>query len=83
MPGTNIEIVDQRGYHLHGLVLIDAEDNVWWTFCRPWWDLAAVFWWWLQAGEKKWVQLRRKNGKKVRVRAVCLAKGYVRIGGRT
>ncbi len=80
--GTNIEIVEANAYAHHGLVLIDAEDNVWRTFSRPWWDLAALFWWWLQDGEKKWVQIKCADGKKVRLRAVRLASSFLRIGKR-
>lgn len=77
---NRVEIIESRAYEVHGTVLIEPNDSVWYTFCRPWWDIASWLWWWLMPGQKKWVVVRRETGKRVRVPAVRIAKTHVRIG---
>lgn len=73
-----IEIVHTDAWHVHGLVLI-KDGAAWWTFARPWWDLASWLWWALTPGRKQWVMIR-SQGKCVRVRSVRLAPSTLRVG---
>ena len=75
-----IEFVGDDGQPVNGIALIEANGQVWRTFARPWWDLASWFWWWLTPGKRKWVQVRRVDDSKVRVRAVLLARKHIRVG---
>lgn len=76
----SVEIVDSRSFGVDGLALIERSGSVWRTFSRPWWDLSSWLWWWLMPGVKKFVLLRKSNGRKVRVRAVRVSKRHVYIG---
>lgn len=76
----SIEIVEAQAHHVHRIAAIDASGAVWPTFSRPWWDIASWAWWLLMPGPKKWIQIRQASGRKVRVRAVRLAKSHIRIG---
>ena len=78
---STVEIVEAQAYRQHGLLLLEASGAAWLTFSRPWWDAASWLWFWLAPGPKKWVHVRREDGRKVRIRAVRLAKTHVRIGG--
>lgn len=75
-----IEIVARASHDVDGLALIDARDQVWRTFARPWWDVASWLWFWLAPGARRWVLVRDASGKRVRVRAFRVAKRHVRIG---
>lgn len=76
-----IEIVGNADDEQDRLIFISDSDSVWITFARPWWAVAAWLWWWLTPGSKKWLQVST-DGKKVRLRAVRIARKYVRIGAR-
>lgn len=76
----SVEFVDVDARPVNGLALIDGQGRVWRTFSRPWWDIASWLWWWLTPGDKCWVQVRRADESKVRVRAAMLATNHVRVG---
>jgi hypothetical protein len=60
--------------------LVADNGSVWVTMKPRWWDLAALFWWWLAPADRRaWVMLRLTGGEKLRCRAICVAKGHVRI----
>lgn len=75
-----IELIETQAIHVDGFALVDAKGAVWRTFARPWWDIASWLWWWLSPGEKKWVQVRKDDGQKVRIRAVKLSGRHIRVG---
>lgn len=77
---ATIEFIGDDGQAVDGIALIEINGQVWRTFARPWWDLSSLLWWWLMPGQKKWVQLRRADKSKVRVRAILLARKHVRLG---
>lgn len=79
---TQIEIIHRDAHSVDGLALIDAKDEVWRTFARPWWHVGAWIWFWLAPGARRWILVRDGEGKRVRVRAFRVAKRHVRIGGR-
>jgi hypothetical protein len=76
---AQIDIIDMKSDGAHGIVIIDSEGACWLTFSRPSWDLASHIWFWLSPGVKKWIIVRHTNGRKTRVKAVCLANNHVRI----
>lgn len=78
--GDQIEIVAAKAQKSHAMALIDKQGALWFTFSRPWWDLASWVWWLLTPGQKQWVILRKESGRKVRIRAVRLTGTHVRIG---
>lgn len=77
---TPVEIVESRAVRLHRVAIVDRHGHVWVTFSRPWWDLAAWAAFWLMPGKRDWVLLRRRNGRRARVRAVRIAREHVRGG---
>lgn len=77
--GDQIEFVQSESLGENALALIDKEGAVWYTFSRPWWDLASWLWWFLTPGRKKWVVARKVGNVKVRIRAVKLTKKHVRV----
>jgi hypothetical protein len=77
--GDQIEFVQSEALGQNALALIDAEGAVWYTFARPWWDIASWLWWFLTPGEKKWVFVRKVGNTKVRIQAVKLTKTHVKV----
>jgi hypothetical protein len=78
--GDQIEFVSSNAKSTNALALIDAQGAVWYTFARPWWDIASWLWWVLTPGRKQWVIVRKDDNRKIRVRAVRLTGTHVRIG---
>ena len=77
---SEIRIVETQTHHVNGIALIEESGAVWFTFSRPWWDLASWLWWLLAPGEKRWAHIRDDNNKKVRIRAVHMATKYLKVG---
>ncbi len=75
-----IEIIETRVYEADRLAIITMNDAVWLTFERPWWDIASWIWWWLSPGKKAWLLLQPPCGRRFRIRAMKVAKSYVRVG---
>lgn len=78
----SVEIIHTAARSSHRLVIQDANGDVWLTFQRPAWDLASWLWWWLLPGKKAWLQVRRGDGQRIRVRAARVGRDLIRIGGR-
>lgn len=77
---STVEFVTKDNRSVHGLGLIEINNTVWVTFAKPWWDLASWFWYWLAPGDKKWVQVRKIDGTKIRIRAIQLSNNCIRLG---
>ncbi len=80
MNEKQVELVTRAGFRMHGLAMVARDGSVWLTFARPWWDLAAWFWYWLTPGERKWTLLRRGDGSRVRVRASRVSEQHIMVG---
>ena len=79
---TTMKVVEVDATQQHGTALIDGEDSVWITLAPRVYDLATWFWWWLAPADKKaWVTLNTSDGRKVRSRAIRVARRHVRIRG--
>jgi hypothetical protein len=76
-----LELVEMNAYPVHGMAVLFGQE-VWLTFSRPWWDFASWFWYWLAPGKRKWL-LVRKDGQRVRVRAVRVSKRIITVGETT
>lgn len=79
---TQMKIVKLHAYQQHGTVLIAPDDSVWVTICLEWWNWNTWLWWWLAPTDKcAWVVLTANDGKRVRTRAVRIAKKHIVIKG--
>lgn len=77
---STIKVVgfDARGQH--GLALVAADDSVWVTTAPRWWNVLGWLRWWLAKDDRKaWVTLTT-SGKRVRTRALRVARKHVKIG---
>ena len=74
-----VEIVGREAFASHRTLLLEPDGAAWLTFARPWWDLASWIWWLCMPGERKWVLVRRDDGRRVRIRAVRVARRHVRL----
>lgn len=55
--------------------------TVWIAISPHWWDLATWLWWRLcPLSKKAWVTLTTNDKRRIRSRAVRVAKGYVILG---
>jgi len=76
-----IELVHLDAFDQHGTAIIASDETVWITLCLHWWGFATVLWWFFAPAEHKvWMTLTLKDGRKVRTRAIRVAKRHVRIG---
>lgn len=79
---TELKIVHLDAREHHGTALIDTEDGVWIALAPSWWDIASWIWWFFCPIDRQaHIHMNTKAGKKVRVRAVRVAKRHVRFRG--
>jgi hypothetical protein len=83
--GTTIEF-ELEG-PAYGTALVRDDDSVWIAVQPRWWDLASWLWWWLcPSGRRAVVTLKVSDGvggvTRVRTRAVCVSRKFVRVRGR-
>lgn len=80
MNEQSVTFVETASFKQDGLVVIDGGGAVWLTHQKPWWDIVGNLRWMLTSGLKLWLVLRTREGKRIRIQAVRLAKNYVRMG---
>ena len=74
-----MELIYTATENQHGMVLLYG-DEVWQTFCLPWYAVFEWLRWWLTPGKRAWICLTVRDGQqKVRVRAVRLSRTHVKM----
>lgn len=75
-----IEVVTEAVAVAHDRTVLLRADEVWITFAAPWWALHRWLWWALTPGTKARLRLRLRSGELARIRAVRIARRFVRMG---
>ena len=66
----------------HETAIIRKDGSVYIAISPAWWDLATWVWWWLcPLSKKTWITLTTNDERRIRSRAVRVAKSYVLLGG--
>lgn len=78
---STMSVIELDARTAHETALIQRDNTVWIAISPAWWDLASWLWWWLCPSSKKaWVTVTTNDGRKLRSRAVRVAKSYVLVG---
>jgi hypothetical protein len=78
---TTMSVVELDARTAHETALVAKDGTVWIAIAPAWWDLATWLWWWLcPLSKKAWVTVTTGDRRRLRSRAVRVAKGYVIIG---
>jgi hypothetical protein len=78
---TTMSVVELDARTAHETALVARDGTVWIAIAPAWWDLATWLWWWLcPLSKKAWVTLTTNDKRKIRSRAVRVARSYVLLG---
>ena len=78
---TTLSVVELDARRAHETALIAKDGTVWVAISPAWWDLATWLWWWLcPLSKKAWVTLTTGDRRRIRSRAVRVAKAHVLLG---
>ena len=78
---TTMSVVELDARTAHETALVAKNGTVWIAIAPAWWDIATRFWWWLcPLSKKAWVTLNTNDNRRIRSRAVRVAKSYVILG---
>jgi hypothetical protein len=76
-----MSVVELDASTSHETALIAKDGTVWVAICPAWWDLATWLWWWLcPLSKKAWVTIKTNDNRRLRSRAVRVARTYVILG---
>lgn len=79
----SMDIVELDARTAHETALVRKDGSVWVAISPAWWDLATWLWWWLcPLAKKSWVTIKTNDGRRLRSRAVRVARAHVLIGVR-
>lgn len=78
---STMSVVELDARTAHETALVAKDGTVWVAVSPAWWDIATWLWWWLCPMSKKaWVTIRTNDDRRLRSRAVRVAKSYVLLG---
>lgn len=74
----DMTVVELDAKTSHETALVRKDGTVWIAIAPAWWDLATWLWWWLcPLSKKAWVTIKTNDNRRIRSRAVRVAKNYV------
>lgn len=77
---TDLRVIGFDAREFTGTALLASDDSIWIAVHLRWWDVATALWWWLTPTDKKaYVILHTTAGRRVRTRAIRVARRHVRI----
>ena len=74
----DMTVVELDAKTSHETALVRKDGTGWIAIAPAWWDLATWLWWWLcPLSKKAWVTIKTNDNRRIRSRAVRVAKNYV------